>query len=87
MCAVIRYAIDVGLAQPGGMGPAPVSASELTAWAAGMGVDLAPWEFATVRAMSAAYIAGTSAKRAPWEPTDSRAAVASAVMTLQMRGG
>jgi len=47
---------DMGMVGMGGMGPVPISSTEVMAWAAGMGIHLTPWEFATVREMSRAYL-------------------------------
>lgn len=45
-----------GMCLSGGMSAAPLTATELTAWCAGAGRTLAPWEFAAVLAASRAYV-------------------------------
>lgn len=47
---------DTGMVGTGAMGPVPLSAVEVQAWAAGMGLELTPWEFGVMREMSRAYL-------------------------------
>jgi hypothetical protein len=67
-CPVAFVADEIGLAESGGMGAAPISSQEVKAWCDMMGETLSPWEFRMVRAMSRAYCNGISAKSAPHEP-------------------
>lgn len=53
---VVAYWQDVGMVLSGGMGPVPLTASELTAWQRGIGIELMPWEFSTILEMSRAYL-------------------------------
>jgi len=54
---VVAYWHDVGMVLPGGMGPVPLTASELIAWQQGTGTDLQPWEFSALMEMSRVYLA------------------------------
>jgi hypothetical protein len=49
---------NAGYVMAGAMGPTPLTSQELTAWQKGSGVDLNPWEFATILSMSRKYIKG-----------------------------
>ena len=53
---------DAGMYGQGGMGPAPLSCTELLAWCQGTGSTLAPWEFCAIRAASRAFVAQLSSK-------------------------
>ena len=53
---------DAGMYGQGGMGPAPLSCTELLAWSQGTGMTLAPWEFRAIRAASRAFVAQLSSK-------------------------
>lgn len=53
---------DAGMYGQGGMGPAPLSCTELLAWCQGTGLTLAPWEFCAIRAASRAFVAQLSNK-------------------------
>ncbi|MGQ3193101.1 MAG: hypothetical protein ACT6UH_00680 [Hydrogenophaga sp.] len=59
---------DLGLCESGGMGPVPLSASEIAAWAAGTGHRLLGWEFEALQAASRAYVDEFTAERP--EPPD-----------------
>lgn len=61
----IHYWQDAGSVGVGGMGLAPLSAAELTAWQQGRGLSLAPWEFQTILDMSRAYVAESRAAEKP----------------------
>lgn len=50
-----RHLFDVGPVMSGGMGSAPITYSEITAWQRACSVPLTPWEAQTLRAMSMAY--------------------------------
>ena len=54
---IIAYWFDLGKIQSGGMGAAPLSALEISAWMTASGLCLAPWEFRVLRRMSEAYLA------------------------------
>lgn len=55
-----RYLVDyfnnAGRSIGGGATPAPLTSTELSAWAAGSGVRLSPWEFQALLDMSRAYV-------------------------------
>ena len=53
---LLGYWQDLGLVASGAMGPARLSAQELTAWQEGSGIRLDPWEFRVLREMSSHYI-------------------------------
>ena len=53
---------DAGMYGQGGMGPAPLSCTELQAWSQGTGMQLAPWEFRAIRAASRAFVSQLSSK-------------------------
>lgn len=61
------WLMDAGPSQSGGMGPVPLSSSELAAWSQAAGVDLQPWEFGALRAASRAYVA-EQASPGDWPP-------------------
>lgn len=58
---MVAYWQDIGIVTTGGMAPAKLQSSEILAWAQGNGITLAPWEFATLRDMSGAYLAQLTA--------------------------
>lgn len=53
---LVGYWQQIGLVQHGGMGMAPLSASEVAAWCSQAAIDLQPWEFLAVREMSRHYV-------------------------------
>ena len=53
---IIEYWRSVGVAMSTGMGSAPISATELSNWAHGQGIELAPFEFTAVLEMSRSYL-------------------------------
>jgi len=59
--------MQAGPAQAGGMGPVPLSAAELAAWASGSGLALQPWEFRALQRASRAYCA-EMARPGDWPP-------------------
>lgn len=66
-----NYLWEVGPVSAGGMGPAPVSHTELLAWQENTGVELSSWEARTLRDLSRAYLgeshrAEDPACPAPW---------------------
>jgi hypothetical protein len=56
---VITRLIEIGITESTGMGPAPLSWSEIGAWQASTGVLLAPWEAKLLRQLSIAYLSET----------------------------
>lgn len=53
---LIEYLFEVGPAQGGGLGPVPISHTELLAWQQNMRRMLAPWEIAMLRRLSMVWI-------------------------------
>lgn len=53
----------------GGMGLAPLPATEVEAWARGADVELTSWEFSLILRVSRNYIHGMRDERAPHMPT------------------
>jgi hypothetical protein len=53
---LIGYWHSIGLVGSNGMGMMPLSAIEINEWQKGSCINLSPWEFMTIRAMSTAYI-------------------------------
>lgn len=53
---LVDYLFEVGPAQGGGMGPAPISQLELAAWQWNMQRRLQPWEVSMLRRMSVLWI-------------------------------
>jgi hypothetical protein len=70
---LIKYLIEVGPVMGTGMGAIPLTFGELQAWQQQTGLDLRPWEAATLRRLSRDY-AGESIRAAnpavlpPWRP-------------------
>lgn len=87
---LIEHLMDAGPVLHTGMGPAPLSWSEIVTWQQATGVDLSPWEAQTLRNLSAEYIAaGHEAEEAdapaPYSPAptpDNRARVAASVASI-----
>lgn len=65
---LVQHLFDVGPVAVGGMGPAPLTFAEITAWQAACGVPLRPWEAQTLRAMSVAYVGQSVDAEAPDAP-------------------
>ena len=65
---VIGHLFDAGPVLYTGMGPVPLSWSELATWQAVTGIELTPWEAQTVRRLSAEYIATQQAAEDPGMP-------------------
>lgn len=90
---LIDYLFEVGPVQGGGMGPVPLSHTELAAWQDNTGICLSSWEARTLRAMSQQYLsesyrAKDAACPPPWAPEmddDRRKKVASHIRSL-LRG-
>lgn len=53
---IIDYWQEAGKACYGGMGESPLTSLELEAWANGNGIELTPYEFKTIRALSVDYL-------------------------------
>ncbi|MDD2742324.1 MAG: hypothetical protein PHV02_08625 [Rhodocyclaceae bacterium] len=75
----------------GGMGPAPITFSEIESWQRQTGVSLQPWELRLMRRLSFDYITETQKAAAPecpppWAPDDdsekNRAATANKVKNV-----
>jgi hypothetical protein len=89
---LLGHFLEVGPAQAGGMGLAPVGYTELAAWQQLSGVPLQPWEARLLRHLSREYVAEHHAaseqgRPAPWAApgsTDQRAAV-SRQLSLNLR--
>lgn len=57
MCPHIpAYLFDAGPVMSGGMGPSPLSHSEIAAWQANTQTELTPWECSTLKRLSHAYL-------------------------------
>lgn len=59
----------------GGMGPVPLTHSELQSWQDQVGIELQPWELQLLRRLSKEYVAesGNATDRgcpAPWQPEE-----------------
>lgn len=73
---LIVYLFEVGPAAAGVAGAIPVPYKELLAWQEGIGLTLNPWEFRTLRLLSAEYVvesklAEKKDRPAPWVNPDS----------------
>ena len=51
---LIGWLLEIGIAMYSGMGVAPITYSEIYAWADG--IELTPWEAKTIREMSVEYV-------------------------------
>lgn len=72
---LVGYLFEVGPTLSSGMGPAPLSFSELSAWQSQVGIELQPWEVRLLRRLSLDYLlalqkAKDPACPAPWAPED-----------------
>ena len=56
MMHVLGYLFEIGPVMTGAMGPAPITHTEIDAWQANTGVDLAAWEARVMRRLSIEYI-------------------------------
>lgn len=70
---LVDFLWQVGPAMPGGVGPVPITFSELQAWQQQTGCALGSWEVRTLRRMSVAYVAQAEDSRRrdcppPWIP-------------------
>lgn len=62
---LLGYLWDVGPSMQGGMGPAPLTYSELVAWQQSSGIELTPWEAKTLRRLSGEYVSECSRAEKP----------------------
>ena len=62
------YLWEVGPTEVGGMGPAPLSHSEIAGWQENTGIELTSWEARTLRCLSLAYINQTENAKKPTCP-------------------
>ncbi len=53
---IVARLIEIGITQPGGMGPVPLSWTEIANWQRDTGVCLEPWEARLMRHLSIAYL-------------------------------
>ncbi|QHJ00120.1 hypothetical protein GT347_20330 [Xylophilus rhododendri] len=60
--------MDAGPTQPSGMGPVPLTATELRAWQQGTATYLTRWEFRLVLRLSAEYLAELQRASDPLRP-------------------
>lgn len=87
---IITHLFDAGPVLHTGMGPVPLSWSELATWQRVTGVELTPWEAQTLRRLSAEYIATQQAAEDPAMPPpyataptqDQRARVAASLASV-----
>lgn len=69
---LLEYLFEVGPAEAGGFGPAPLTHQELRAWQENMRRYLAPWELAMLRRLSLEWLDQARAAEdpncpAPWD--------------------
>jgi hypothetical protein len=62
---LIDYLFDMGPVMSGGMGPVPLSHSEIQAWQQNTGVELRAWEASTLRRLSIEYLSTSADARDP----------------------
>lgn len=62
---LLGYLFDVGPVMSGGMGPVPLSHSEIHAWQQNTGVELRAWESSTLRRLSIEYLSVSADARDP----------------------
>lgn len=87
---IVGHLFDAGPVLHTGMGPVPLSWSELATWQSVTGVALTPWEAQTMRRLSAEYIAAQQAGEDPLSPApftaapsaDQRARVAASLSSV-----
>lgn len=54
---LVEHFVEMGMSEAAGMGMAPLSWREISAWCDRTRVDLAPWEARLIRRMSTEYLA------------------------------
>jgi hypothetical protein len=87
---LVGYLFEVGPVGYGAMGPVPLSHTELAAWQANTGIELAAWEVRALRRLSSDYLAASHAAEAMDCPpyfteapvNENRAAVSNAVRAI-----
>lgn len=84
---IINRLIEIGLSQPAGMGSAPLSWQEISAWSHCTGVSLPPWEARLTRRLSVDFLA--ESRRAedetcppPWQAEVTRSGIAAELRML-----
>lgn len=75
---------ELGYCGSGGMGAAPLTATEMQAWKAGTGAELSQWEFSLILEASRAFVSGLNADSPPYMPKVTRMAIASAKVAEAM---
>lgn len=73
---VLGYLFEIGPVLPGGMGPVPLTHTELLAWQQNVGIELQAWEARCLLQLSREYsaqaaLAQSSACKPPWEAANS----------------
>lgn len=76
--SVVIVLQDSGMARSGGMGPQPLTATDLKDWVWGTGTDLSQWEFALTLSASRAFVRGCGADSPPYAPLLTKMALVSA---------
>lgn len=62
---LVEYWREAGLTQAIAGSAVPLTSTELQAWQRMSGIDLTPWEYGTIRAMSRAYVSQLHESEAP----------------------
>ncbi len=68
---IIDRLVEIGLTEAGGIGAAPLSWREITAWQVATSIALPPWEARLIRKLSVEYLAESSRAKSeacppPW---------------------
>ena len=66
---LVAHLWDAGPTMAGAMGAMPLTFTELAAWQAATGNDLAPWELRTLRRLSADYLNESKQAQDPQQPS------------------
>lgn len=93
-CAhLLGYLMECGPTSPGGMGPVPISFTDIRAWQEVTGTPLTSWEGKTLRRLSLEYLSEKTAaaddpkRAAPWpEGIEGAQRVVSRSLRESMRG-
>lgn len=85
------YFFEIGPVQSGGMGPAPLSNTEIRAWQSNTGIILSPWEARFIRRLSIDYLsqshdAEESTCPAPWNDSQLRGALVAKSLRESIEG-
>lgn len=83
---VLSRLIDIGMTEPGGMGPVPLSSREVEAWQHNTGVELSPWEARLLRTLSREYVAQLAKAEEPDCPAPWRAEVTQSEIEAERAG-